>query len=289
MKGIILAGGLGTRLHPITRAISKQLLPVYDKPLIYYPLSTLMLSGIREVCIVSTPQALPIYQNLLGDGGQVGMSICYEEQAKPSGIAEAFLVCESYLDGAPAALALGDNIFHGAGLTGQLAAASRIENGAQVFACHVPNPQQFGVVELDRDGRPIALEEKPDQPRSNWAVTGLYFYDSDVVEISKTLKPSARGELEITDINRIYLERGDLNVTVFPRGTVWLDAGTFDGLLEASQFVQSIEKRQGFKIACLEEIAWRQGWIDDASLERLASEYNNEFKTYLMELVSKGH
>ena len=272
MKGILLAGGAGTRLHPATLAVSKQLLPVYDKPLVYYPLSTLMLAGIREVLLISTPQDTPRFQQLLGDGSRWGLSLSYAVQPKPDGIAQALLIGRSFLDGESCALVLGDNIFHGNDLTGLLAQAAARATGATVFAYPVNDPERYGVVEFDAQGRALGLEEKPKAPRSRYAVTGLYFYDGQAPELAARLQPSPRGELEITDLNRIYLERGALEVVALGRGMAWLDTGTHDSLLEASQFIQTIEKRQGLKVSCPEEIAWRQGWIDDASLEVLAGE-----------------
>ena len=271
MKGIVLAGGAGSRLHPVTLAVSKQLLPVYDKPLIYHPLSTLMLAGIRDVLVITTPHDRPAFRRLLGDGSALGMRIDYAAQAKPEGIAQAFLIAEDWLDGDAVMLALGDNLFFGHGLTELLAAATRRPRGATVFAHPVADPQRYGVVEFDAQGRALSLEEKPAAPRSNWAVTGLYAYDADVVSIAKSLAPSARGELEITDVNRAYLARGDLAVERLGRGYAWFDTGTHPALLQASNFVQALEERQGVTIACLEEIAWRQGWITDDDVRRVVA------------------
>ncbi|WKW12458.1 glucose-1-phosphate thymidylyltransferase RfbA [Pseudogemmatithrix spongiicola] len=292
MKGIILAGGTGSRLWPITKAVSKQLLPVYDKPMIYYPLSTLMLAGIRDVLVITTPHEQALFQQLLGDGSQYGINLSYAAQAVPNGLAQAFVIGREFVNGEPSALVLGDNIFFGHGLVDQLRRANEAATqtpGATVFGYHVVDPERYGVAEVDVSGRVLSIEEKPARPRSNWAVTGLYFYDRDVCDIAAALKPSARGEYEITDVNKEYLRRGTLRMEQLGRGFAWLDTGTYDSLLDASAFVGTLEKRQGLRMAVPEEIAWRNGWLDDAGLQRVGDALGkSEYGAYLLNLLKGG-
>jgi glucose-1-phosphate thymidylyltransferase len=289
MKGIVLAGGAGTRLHPVTRVVSKQLLPVYDKPMVYYPLSLLMLAGVREVLLISTPRDLPSYRELLGDGSRLGMEISYCEQPKPEGLAQAFILGRDFLAGDPACLVLGDNILYGHGLSAMLQRCATLKSGARIFGYWVRDPRRYGVVEFDASGRALSLEEKPDEPRSNYAVPGLYFYGPDVCDHAAGLQPSPRGELEITDLNRRYLERGELEVELLGRGFAWLDAGTHKSLIEASSFVQAIEERQGLKVGCLQEIAWHNGWIDTEGFRReVEAAGSSSYGDYLREALDRA-
>ena len=288
MKGLILAGGRGSRLHPLTLGISKQLLPVYDKPMVYYPLSVLMLAGIREILVITTPSDLGLYKNLLGDGSQLGIEISYAEQEKPEGLAQAFLIGEKFIGDDNVCLVLGDNIFYGQHFSEKLEKAASREEGATIFGCFTPEPQRFGVVEFNKDGRALNIEEKPIAPKSDYAVTGLYFYDNEVIEKAKVIKPSTRGELEITDLNNLYLEESSLQVEILGRGFAWLDTGTHDSLIEAGQFVQTIEHRQGLKVACLEEIAFNNGWIsEDILYKQLENLKNTNYGQYLSQVIKK--
>jgi glucose-1-phosphate thymidylyltransferase len=288
MKGILLAGGSGTRLLPATGAVSKQLLPVYDKPMVYYPLSSLMLAGIRDILVISTPHDTPLFQQLLGDGHDLGVRIQYRVQDKPEGIAQAFLVAADWIDGDPVALALGDNIFYGHGFPDSIRRAATVETGATIIGYHVHDPERYGVVDFDDEGRIVSLEEKPEHPKSNYAVTGLYFYDEQVVEITRGLTPSARGELEITDVNRAYLERGQLQIELLGRGVAWLDTGTHEALLQAANFIQAVQERQGLRVSCPEEIGWRNGWISrEQMLARAESMKNNPYGAYLRQIVEE--
>lgn len=288
MKGIILAGGSGTRLYPITKGISKQLIPVYDKPMIYYPLSTLMLAGIRDILVISTPEYTPLFESLLGDGSYFGINLSYKVQEHPNGLAEAFILGKEFIGSDSVCLILGDNIYYGSGLSKQLQEAAKKEDGATVFGYHVNDPERFGVVEFDENMHALSIEEKPEHPKSNYAVTGLYFYDNDVVEIAENLKPSDRGELEITDVNKEYLKRGKLDVKIMGRGYAWLDTGTHDSMLEAASFISTIQKRQNLKVACLEEIAYRMGWITKAKLIELAQPLKkNDYGQYLLRLAAE--
>ena len=290
MKGIVLAGGSGTRLYPVTQAISKQMLPIYDKPMIYYPLSTLMLAGIRDILLISTPQDLPMFQRLLGDGSQYGISLSYAEQPRPEGLAQAFHIGKQFLDGGPACLVLGDNIFFGHGLPDQLRTAAKRPSGATIFGYYVKDPERYGVMEFDAQSNVISLEEKPANPKSDYAIVGLYFYDNQITDIAAAIKPSARGELEITDVNRMYLEQGSLHAELFGRGIAWLDTGTHESLLQASNFVEAIEQRQGLKVACPEEIAYQCGWITaDQVMEQVARLGKTDYAKYLVRLIAEKH